>query len=86
VPMRRGRRSTLHWPRADHRAARPGIVAAMGLEEHTVEDTFERRCQECGAPLTDAEILAAREKGGPFLCSVHSAESLPAEEEEEIES
>jgi hypothetical protein len=58
----------------------------MGLEEHTLEDSFARRCQECGAPLTESEILAARETGGPFLCSVHSAESLPAEESEEAES
>jgi hypothetical protein len=55
----------------------------MGLEEHTLEDSLERRCQECGTPLTEAEILAARESGGPFLCSVHTAESLPAEVEED---
>jgi hypothetical protein len=55
----------------------------MGLEEHTLEDSLEKRCQECGAPLTSAEILTARESGGPFLCSVHTAESLPADEEEE---
>ena len=54
----------------------------MGLEEHTLEETFEERCQECGAPLTREEILSARESGGPFLCSVHTAEALPAEEEE----
>jgi hypothetical protein len=51
----------------------------MGLEEHTLEDSLERRCQQCGAPLTEAEILTAREAGGPFLCSVHSAEDEPAE-------
>jgi hypothetical protein len=54
----------------------------MGLEEHTLEDSLEKRCQECGAPLTQAEILTARESGGPFLCSVHTAEALPADEEE----
>jgi hypothetical protein len=54
----------------------------MGLEEHTLDDSLERRCQECGAPLSQAEILAARESGGPFLCSVHTAEALPAEEAE----
>jgi hypothetical protein len=54
----------------------------MGLEEHTLEETFEERCQECGAPLTRDEILSARESGGPFLCSVHTAEALPAEEAE----
>jgi hypothetical protein len=57
----------------------------MGLEEHTLEDSLERRCQECGAPLTQEEILSARESGGPFLCSVHTAEALPAEEEDEAE-
>jgi hypothetical protein len=51
----------------------------MGLEEHTLEDSLEKRCQECGAPLTQEEILAARESGGPFLCSVHTAEALPAD-------
>jgi hypothetical protein len=51
----------------------------MGLEEHTLEDSLERRCQQCGAPLTEAEILAARETGGPFLCAVHGAETAPAE-------
>jgi hypothetical protein len=34
----------------------------------------------CGARLTEPEIEAAREAGGPFLCSVHAAELLPAEE------
>lgn len=58
----------------------------MGLEEHTLEDSLERRCQECGAPLTQEEILSARESGGPFLCSVHTAEALPAEEEDEAET
>jgi hypothetical protein len=51
-----------------------------GLEEHTIDDTLERTCTVCGARLTDAEIEAAREAGGPFLCSVHTAETLPADE------
>jgi hypothetical protein len=50
------------------------------LEEHTIDDTLERSCTVCGARLTDAEIEAAREAGGPFLCSVHTAEQLPADE------
>jgi hypothetical protein len=50
------------------------------LEEHTIDDTLERRCTVCGAELTGAEIEAAREAGGPFLCSVHTAEALPADE------
>jgi hypothetical protein len=52
----------------------------MDLEEHTLDDTLERTCSVCGARLTQPEIEAAREAGGPFLCSVHAAETLPAEE------
>jgi hypothetical protein len=52
----------------------------MDLEEHTIDDTLGRTCSICGAQLTEAEIEAAREAGGPFLCSVHAAETEPAEE------
>jgi hypothetical protein len=51
----------------------------MDLEEHTLEDTLERSCAVCGARLTTQEIEESREAGGPFLCSVHAAEELPAE-------
>jgi hypothetical protein len=51
----------------------------MVLEERTLEDTLERSCAVCGAQLTTQEILESRETGGPFLCSVHAAEELPAE-------
>jgi hypothetical protein len=50
----------------------------MDLEEHTLEDTLEKTCTVCGARLTTLEIDAARESGGPFLCTVHAAEELPA--------
>ena len=52
----------------------------MDLEERTLEDTLERSCAACGAQLTTQEIHESRESGGPFLCSVHAAEELPAEE------
>ena len=52
----------------------------MDLEEHTLEDSLERTCSVCGARLTPLEIEAAREAGGPFLCSVHAAEEEPADE------
>jgi hypothetical protein len=52
----------------------------MDLEERTLEDSLERSCSVCGARLTPLEIEAAREAGGPFLCSVHAAETEPAEE------
>jgi hypothetical protein len=52
----------------------------MDLEERTLEDTLEKTCTVCGATLTQQEIQAAREAGGPFLCTVHAAEELPADE------
>ena len=52
----------------------------MDLEERTLDDTIARTCSVCGAKLTTPEIQDAREAGGPFLCSVHVAEALPAEE------
>ena len=54
--------------------------AGMDLEERTLEDSLEQTCTVCGARLTALEIEAAREAGGPFLCSVHAAEELPVEE------
>jgi hypothetical protein len=44
---------------------------------------IEQKCSECGAKLTDAEIEESLEAGGPYLCSVHAAERVPLEEEEE---
>jgi hypothetical protein len=54
----------------------------MPLEEHTLPESFEGRCEVCGAELTQLEIEAAREENGPFLCSVHAAEELPAADDE----
>ena len=55
----------------------------MDLEEHTLDPVIERTCAECGARLTDAEIRASLEAGGPYLCSVHASEEVPLEEEPE---
>jgi len=52
----------------------------MDLEERTLEDTLEKTCTVCGARLTTQEIEAAREAGGPFVCTVHAAEVLPADD------
>jgi hypothetical protein len=57
-----------------------GFNPDMDLEERTLEDTLEKTCAVCGARLTGLEIEAAREAGGPFLCSVHAMEELPAED------
>jgi hypothetical protein len=52
----------------------------MELEERTLDDTISRECAVCGAKLTTQEIEAARENGGPFLCTVHALEEAPADE------
>jgi hypothetical protein len=54
----------------------------MELEEHEgVDPVIERRCTECGATLTDAEIRAALETSGPFLCTVHATEEVALDED-----
>jgi hypothetical protein len=54
----------------------------MGLEEQSgVDPVIERTCAECGAKLTDEEIKASLETGGPFLCSVHAAEEVRLEDD-----
>jgi hypothetical protein len=58
----------------------------MDLEEHSLDPVIERNCAECGAKLTDEEIQAALESDGPFLCSVHAAEQVPLDEEDETEA
>ena len=57
----------------------------MDLEEHTLDPVIERTCAECGAKLTEEEIKAALDAGQPYLCSVHAAELVPAEEQGEAE-
>jgi hypothetical protein len=53
----------------------------MDLEERSgVDPVIERACAECGTKLTDEEIKASLETGGPFLCTVHAAEEIPMEE------
>jgi hypothetical protein len=54
----------------------------MDLEEKSLDPVVERTCEECGATLTEGEIRASMESGGRFLCSVHAAEGVPAEEED----
>ena len=53
----------------------------MELEEQTNEPLIERKCAECGATLTDAEIRAALDSGAPFLCTVHAAEQVPLDDD-----
>ena len=56
----------------------------MDLEEHTgVDPVIERTCAECGAKLTESEIRASLDTGGPFLCTVHANEEVPLGEDVE---
>ncbi len=57
----------------------------MDLEEHSLDPVIERTCAECGARLTAAEIEAAMDAGGPYLCSVHAAEEVALDGEAEPE-
>jgi hypothetical protein len=53
----------------------------MDLEERSgVDPVIERTCAECGTRLTEEEIKASLETGGPYLCTVHAAEVVPLEE------
>ena len=53
----------------------------MDLEEHTLETAGET-CEECAAKLTQEELAAALESGGPALCKIHAAEVVPLAEED----
>ena len=56
----------------------------MDLEEHTLESAGER-CEECGAKLTQDEMAAVLENGGPTLCKIHAADVVPVGDEAEAE-
>jgi hypothetical protein len=51
-----------------------------GLEEHTLESAGDR-CQECGAKLTQRELQAVLESGGPTLCAIHADDVVDTTEE-----
>jgi hypothetical protein len=56
----------------------------MDLEESSgVDPVIERNCAECGTKLTDAEIQASLDTGGPFLCTVHANEEVALGEDVE---
>jgi hypothetical protein len=56
----------------------------MDLEEREgVDPVIERRCAECGATLTEQEIRAALDSGGPYLCTVHANEEVALDEDTE---
>jgi hypothetical protein len=54
----------------------------VDLEEREgVDPVIERKCAECGATLTEQEIKAALDSGGPFLCTVHANEEVALDED-----
>jgi len=54
----------------------------MDLEETSgVEPVIQRTCAECGTKLTDSEIQASLDSGGPFLCTVHATEEVELDED-----
>ena len=56
----------------------------MELEEREgVDPVIERRCAECGVELTESEIRAALDSGGPYLCTVHANEEVAVAEDPE---
>jgi hypothetical protein len=55
-----------------------------GLEEHTLESAGDR-CEECGAKLTERELQAVLENGGPTLCAVHADDVVDPAEDPEVD-
>lgn len=55
----------------------------MDLEERTLDPAVPERCQVCGAQLIPSEQQAIMESGSAPLCSIHAAEILPLEEEQD---
>ena len=54
----------------------------MTLEEREgVDPVIERRCDECGATLTESEIKAALDGDGRFLCTVHANDEVALDED-----
>jgi hypothetical protein len=54
----------------------------MDLEERSgVDPVIERSCAECGTKLTESEIRASLDTGGPFLCTVHANEEVALDED-----
>jgi hypothetical protein len=54
----------------------------MDLEERSIEELPDR-CQNCGAPLTDAEKQAALEgETSLVLCTTCAAEQVPLADDE----
>jgi hypothetical protein len=58
----------------------------MPLEEQSLDPAVPDRCQVCGAQLIPSEQSAVLESGSAPLCSIHAADVVPLEEEQEAET
>jgi hypothetical protein len=57
----------------------------VDLEPNSIDPVIQRTCAECGAELTEREIESSMEAGDIYLCSVHAAEQVPLDQENEVE-
>ena len=55
----------------------------MDLEEKTLDPAVPERCEVCGAQLIPSEQQAVLESGSAPLCSIHAAEIVPLEDEQQ---
>ena len=58
----------------------------MPLEGQSLDPAVPDKCQVCGAQLIPSEQAAVLESEGPPLCSIHAADVVPLEEEQEAEA
>ena len=58
----------------------------MSLEEQSLDPAVPDKCQVCGAQLIPSEQAAVLESESPPLCSIHAADVVPLEEEQEAEA
>ena len=58
----------------------------MAVDDEVPQPAVPDRCEVCGAKLIPSEQSAVIESGSAPLCSLHAAEVLPLEEEQEAET
>ena len=55
----------------------------MDLEEKTLDPAVPERCEVCGAQLIPSEQQAVLESGSAPLCSIHAADVVALDEEQD---
>ena len=79
--MRTSLRGDVAQRTSEAKSGRTKYAPSMDLEEQTLESAGER-CEECGAKLTEDELRAVLESGGPTLCKIHASEVTPLDVED----